>query len=313
MLLLRSPGYLSNEEVSKYGIATSSVAKEIGFQDGDKIISVNGKKITRFRDVAQSMNVLFGSEIAVLRGCDTMKITIPKNAYKRVMQEGSTFFSEYNYPVILDSVLENTIAHRMGLLAKDHILQINADTIYSFNRLQNILYSHRNEDIQCFVARDTSSVMLQATLDSTGKLGVLVHFPYQSTNYTLGTALAYGYRDAMDFLKANAKGIGKLFTGEEKATESIQGPIGMAQIYGAKWVWSRFWYVTGILSLIFAFMNFLPIPALDGGHILFTVWEIVTRRKPSDQFLTVAQNIGMILLIALMVFAFGNDLFKVFR
>ncbi len=311
-LLGSQSAYLSNDEVSKHGITPSLAAEEIGFQYGDKILNINGKKIERFQD-AQAMNVLFGAEVAVLRDNDTFKIPIPKNAYKRVMQEKTAFFAANNFPVILDSLAEGSVAHQIGMLPNDQILQINADTIHSFGHLQKALNTYKNEDIQLLARRDTSLLMLQTTLDSTGKLGIYVHFPYQLTNYTLGTAFVYGYKDAIDLLMANMKGLGKIFSGEEKASESVQGPIGMAKIYGAQWIWSRFWYVTGIISLILAFMNFLPIPALDGGHILFTLWEMITGRKPGEKFLTVAQNIGMILLLALMVFAFGNDLFRIFR
>ena len=314
MLLLHSPnGYLSNDEVSRHGgITPSPVAQEIGFESGDRILSINGKRVVRFQD-AISMNVLFGAEITVLRGSDTLTVTVPKNTYQRAMQEEMAFFAANNFPVVVRDMVEGSIAERMGMLAHDRVLQINTDTIHSFEYLQKVLNAYRNQDIQLSVYRDADVVVLHTTLDSTGRLGILVNIPYESTDYTLGTAFVYGYKDAMDLLIANTRGIGKIFSGEVKATESVQGPIGMAQIYGSKWIWSRFWYVTGLLSLILAFMNFLPIPALDGGHILFTVWEMITRRKPSDRFLVVAQQVGMILLFALMFFAFSNDLLRIFR
>jgi len=312
LLLGSSKGYLSNEEVSRFGITPSSVAQEVGFQSGDRILSINGKKIVRFQD-AQAMNVLFGAQVEVLRSNETLTITIPNDTYRRVMQEGVQFFGAENYPVIVENLVEGSIAEQMGILANDRILQINADTIHSFGILQSVLSAYRNEDVQISIDRNTDILSLNTTLDSTGKLGVFVRVPYQATRYTLGSALVFGTKDAMDLLTANARGLGKVVSGREKASETIQGPIGMARIYGAKWDWARFWYVTGILSLILAFMNFLPIPALDGGHIVFTVWEIITRRKPSDKFLMVTQQIGMILLITLMVFAFGNDLFRIFR
>ena len=312
LLFGSSKGFLSNEEVSKFGITPSRVAQEIGFQTGDEILSINGKKVVRFQD-AQSMNVLFGAEIQVLRGKDTLTITIPNDTYRRAMEENAQFFGAENFPVVVENLVEGGIAEQMGVLANDRILQINHDTIHSFAILQNVLNNHRNEDVQILVDRNLDILELHTTLDSTGKLGIYVNFPYQGTRYTLGSALVFGTKDAMNLLTANAKGLGKVVSGREKASETIQGPIGMAQIYGARWDWMRFWYVTGILSLILAFMNFLPIPALDGGHILFTLWEIITRRKPSDKFLMATQQIGMILLLTLMVFAFGNDLFRIFR
>ena len=321
LLLGSSKGYLSNETVSEFGgITPSPLAQEIGFQHGDQILNIDGKRIVRFQD-AQGMNVLFGSEINVLRGDDTLKITIPKDTYRRVAEQNVQFFSAQNFPAIVNDLQEGGLAEQMGMLADDRILQINDDSVFSFGELQNILNAYKNQDVQILVERKTHSIPyaiyetfeLHTTLDSTGRLGVFIGIPFELTQYTLSSALAYGYRDGMDLLKANAKGLGKVISGKEKATETIQGPIGMARIYGAKWDWSRFWYVTGILSLILAFMNFLPIPALDGGHIVFTLWEIITRKKPSDKFLMVTQQIGMIILFALMFFAFSNDLFKIFR
>jgi regulator of sigma E protease len=312
LLFGSSKGYLSNDEVSKYGITPSPIAQEIGFQDGDKILSINGKRVIRFQDV-QSMNMLFGAKIEVVRGGDTLKITVPNDTYRRMKEQNVPFFGADNFPVIIENVVENSIAERMGMLANDQILQINDEPVLSFGTLQSILNTYKNQDIQVLIERNSETVKLHTTLDSTGRLGILANLPYQLTHYTFGSALVFGYRDGMDLLKANARGLGKVVSGKEKASESVKGPIGMAQIYGAKWDWSRFWHVTGILSLILAFMNFLPIPALDGGHILFTLWEIITRKKPSDKFLMATQQIGMVILLALMVFAFGNDLFRIFR
>jgi regulator of sigma E protease len=314
MLLLRSPnGYLSNDEVSRHGgITPSPVAQEIGFQTGDQILKINGRRVIRFQDAA-SMNVLLGADITVLRGSDTLTIAVPRNTFRRVMEEEMPFFRANNFPVVVENMLEGSIAERMGMLAKDRILQINTDTIHSFEYLQRVLRAYRNEDIQLSVYRDAEVIFLHTTLDSTARLGIFVNIPLQPTDYTFSTAFMYGYRDALDLLKANTRGIGKIFSGEVRATESVQGPIGMAQIYGSKWIWSRFWYITGLLSLILAFMNFLPIPALDGGHIMFTLWEIITRRIPSDRFLVVAQQIGMAIILALMLFAVSNDLLRIFR
>lgn len=310
-LLLFRTAYLSNDEVSKNGgITPSPIAKETGFCNGDKILTVNGKKVVRFQDV-QTIRVLLGSEITVLRGSDTVCVSIPKNTHKRVLQEKAAFLGANQFPVIIDSFAENSTAQKIGMQKGDKILRINANTIDSYSCLQEVLALHKNQDVQCLILRDTAKISMQPKLDSLGKLGIYVHIPYQFTQYSLASAFTFGYKDATDLLIANTRGLGKLFTGEEKASESVQGPIGMAQIYGRQWIWPRFWYVTAIISLILAFMNFLPIPALDGGHIMFIIWEILTGRKPNEKFLTIAQSIGMMLLLAIMIFAFGNDLFRV--
>jgi regulator of sigma E protease len=114
----------------------------------------------------------------------------------------------------------------------------------------------------------------------------------------------------MGNLVANVRGLGKVFSGKESASDSIQGPIGIAKIYGSVWSWYRFWLITGLLSMILAFMNILPIPALDGGHVIFTTIELITGKKFSDKFMEKAQIVGMVILLAIMAYAVGNDLWK---
>lgn len=311
--LLFGRGFLSNEEVSRYGIDPSIVAQEIGFQRGDRILYVDGRRVVRFQDT-QGPNVLFGSEVTVLRGGEIVTITVPRNTHQRVTDAGMPLFSADNFPVIVDRVQEGSIAEQIGILPNDRVLKINNDTIHSFAMLQNLLRIHRNSEIEVSVVRDSKVVLLPATLDEAGRLGFYrVAFPFEGTRYTALTALKFGTRDGVGLLIANARGLGQVASGQVRATESIQGPIGMARFFGANWDWLRFWHLTGVISLILAFMNFLPIPALDGGHIVFTMWEIITRKKPSDRFLMITQQIGMVLLLTLMLFVFGNDLFRIFR
>ena len=135
--------------------------------------------------------------------------------------------------------------------------------------------------------------------------------PIVRTEYNLAESLPKGAEAAFDVVWINIRALGKIFTGEVSASKSIDGPIGIAQIFGGEWDWLRFWRITGLLSMVLAFMNFLPIPALDGGHVVFLTYEMVSGRKPSDKFLEGAQKVGMVLLLSLMVFAVFNDLFKV--
>jgi len=128
--------------------------------------------------------------------------------------------------------------------------------------------------------------------------------------YTASSALAFGTADAWEALVSNVKGLKKIFSGDEKATDAVQGPIGIAQIYGGTWDWAWFWRITGLLSMVLAFMNILPIPALDGGHVIFLTIEAISRRKFSDKFMERSQVVGMVLLLALMFFAIGNDVWK---
>jgi len=130
--------------------------------------------------------------------------------------------------------------------------------------------------------------------------------------YGVGEALAKGTNRAFTVVIVNAKAMAKMFTGEV-STKNVSGPIGMAKIYGAEWSWTKFLGITGLISMILAFMNLLPIPALDGGHVMFLLYEMISGRAPSDKFLENAQKVGMVILLALMVFAIGNDILKLFN
>jgi regulator of sigma E protease len=156
----------------------------------------------------------------------------------------------------------------------------------------------------------TSSVTAKGTIGIGYEAGSEIDPSFVMRPYTLSNSLKFGTSDAMEALVSNVKGLKKIFTGEEKATDSVQGPIGIAQIYGSTWDWAWFWRITGLLSMILAFMNILPIPALDGGHVIFLTIESITRRKFSDKFMERSQIVGMVILLGLMAFAVGNDLWK---
>ena len=166
----------------------------------------------------------------------------------------------------------------------------------------------RNDSFLLEIVRNGDTLALAARTDSSGLLGFYTDFPYTYENYHIGSALRYGTTDALNLLWTNIRGIGKVMSGQEKARETLQGPIGIASVYGSVWNWFRFWYITGMLSLVLAFMNIIPIPGLDGGHLMFTLYEMITRRKVSDRVLEGAQMIGMILIVALFVFVIFNDI-----
>jgi len=158
--------------------------------------------------------------------------------------------------------------------------------------------------------------MLTAKVTQDGKLGFQPHFLLKeaSQQYTFLECVPRGTKLAFDVVWLNIKGFGKIFKGEVSVSNAVSGPWAMAKdLYGGLWDWQNFWRITGLLSMVLAFMNFLPIPALDGGHVMFLLWEMVTRRKPSDSFLEGAQKVGMAFLLSLMVFALFNDAFKSLR
>ncbi len=174
----------------------------------------------------------------------------------------------------------------------------------------------KGQQVKLSITRNGEPMELTSEVSPEGKIGIgyntdtQVDPTYKMAAITPGTALVFGTADAWEALVSNVKGLGKIFSGQEKASDSLQGPIGIAQIYGGTFDWAWFWRITGLLSMVLAFMNMLPIPALDGGHVIFLTIEAITRRKFSDQFMERAQVVGMVLLLGLMAFAVGNDVWK---
>ena len=239
-----------------------------------------------------------------------VNIALPDTLYSYVIKGNGELFSFTNFPVIVDSI-SNPDAIAAGLLKGDKIIRVNDKPIEVFGDL-HILKEYKGDSIRLKVRRRDSTALLSVLVDSSGLIGFKTAQPeLPIVDYTFGTAMKYGWKDAFESIRANAKGLGKVFSGEEKAKDSLQGPIGIAKLFGGTWDWVRFWFITGLLSMILAFMNILPIPALDGGHVLFTLIEMLIGRKLPDKFMETVQVIGLVIVLGLMVFVIGNDLINI--
>ena len=305
-------GYIPTDSVNSDGIYAYEAGRAIGFQTGDKIVSVNGESIERFSD-ATSIEVLFGAQIVVDRNGEQITINVPDTAYKILKTSGFPIFAESNYMFSVDSVLPDNNAAKAGILTGDKFLSVNDEKIISFGQFSELLKENKATTVNVIMDRNGSEVPLSMAIDSLGKVGFISLNPYKVKEYSFGQAVGYGVDEAIAAVVVNAKGVGKIFEGKEKVQDSLQGPIGMAKIYGSNWGdWYRFWKITGLISMILAVMNILPIPALDGGHVIFLTIEAVSGKKFSDKFMENAQVVGMILLLSLMVFVIGNDFYKLF-
>ena len=293
------------------GIYAYDLAQEVGFETGDQIIAVNGSKIDRFDDVLSQSN-LMGAKVTVMRNGEEVIVTIPDDFYKNYAKSTKPLFIRAdNFEFEIDSISKGSAAEKAGLISGDYIIYVNENQIESFGDFKNIVSNHKGENVSLTVLRQTDTLNLNVDIDSLGIIGVYANTPnYEYKDYTVSDGLKYGWNDGISILKANVKGFGKILSGKDKATESLQGPIGIATIYGGTWQWHRFWFLTAMISLILAFMNLLPIPALDGGHVVFLTFEAVTRRKIPDNVMEKAQMAGMFILLALMVFVIGNDFWK---
>ncbi len=305
-----SKAYVDVSQIDE-GIYAYEYAEQIGFQTGDKIVEIDGKDVVRLNDVI-STRLYFGSNVTVNRNGNMVNVVLPDTLYSHVAKDGGLLFDYTNFPFHVDSVFGKS-AKNAGLQKGDEIIRLNDTEIAVFGDIITALSKYKNDTIELEVMRNHASKTLSILVDSTGKIGFAsTQKAYPIVDYTFFSAMKYGWKDAFESVRANAKGLGKVFSGKEKAKDSLQGPIGIAKIFGGTWDWVRFWSITGLLSMVLAFVNILPIPALDGGHVLFTLIEMIIRRKLPDKFMEVVQIIGLVIVMGLMIFVIGNDIINLF-
>lgn len=305
---------LSNAEVNKYGIVAGDLAQQIGLKTGDKIVKINGKPFTDFNDVISS-DVFLGSNSSytVSRNGEEVQIDIPNNFIEKLSDpEEKGNFIRPAMPFKVAELVPGMPASKSGMKVDDKIVSINDTPIHFYNELQATLPQYKGKDVKIVVDRAGQQQTLNMKVSADGTIGLYPEslLAFTTINYTMGEAIGIGTKNAFAVVFNNIKGFGKIFRGEVSASKALSGPIGIARMFGGVWDWSRFWYLTGLLSMVLAFMNSLPIPALDGGHAVILSYEIVSGRKPSDVFLENAQKVGMVLLLGLMAFAIFNDVWK---
>ncbi|MEO9965515.1 MAG: RIP metalloprotease RseP [Reichenbachiella sp.] len=305
--------YLPKEELNKHGIVANMLGQEIGLQNGDVILKVNDKEYERFSDL-RSMDVLFADEPSykVQRGDSVFDLKFPDGFLNKLTDKKyKDQFIDFRFTYKVGQVVAGSPAAKGGLLEGDKIITINNESTTFFDQLSNILHENNDKDVVATVQRaDNTSETLTFHVNPDGTIGFhpVPLIKLQHDDYTFGEAIPIGTTQAFNVVWANIKGLGKIFSGDVAVSKSLSGPIRIAQMFGGKWDWNKFWNMTGLLSMVLAFMNFLPIPALDGGHVVFLTYEIVSGQKPSDRFLENAQKVGMVILLSLMVFAFYNDI-----
>jgi regulator of sigma E protease len=305
--------YYSSDEVNKRGIVAYTLGQKIGLKTGDKIIKVNGKPYKSFNEVIGADVLLSdNSYYTVQRGNEVLDIKIPNDLLGELSKKSEDFIFPI-FPFEVGKVISGSPADKAGLKKSDKILSLNNIPINYFHEFQENLKKLKSQQITLKVQRGSQQLNLKVMVDSTGKIGFMPVnlLPSSVEHYSFFESVPKGTTQAFSVITNTIKGFGKIFKGEVSAKDSISGPIGIAQEFGGTWEWQRFWSLVGYLSMVLAFMNFLPIPALDGGHVMFLGYEMIARRKPSDKFMEVAQKVGMVILLALMVFAFGNDIFKI--
>lgn len=307
--------YIPNSS-AKYGIVPGVVGKKIGLMAGDKITAVNGKAVERFDDLTSPKVLLENTVFTVQRGIETLSVTVPHTILNDLSDNGiEEFISRVpRMKFVVDSLSPNGAARKSGLLKGDSIVAINSSPIAFYDQVKPELQKNKGKLVELTIKRNNNPMVIKAQLGNDGTLGF-----YPSKNdlpeirtikYGFFASLPIGASRAISTFTDNAKGLGKIFKGDVKFNKAVSGPVAIANLFGSTIDWVHFWSLVGFLSMVLALMNLLPIPALDGGHAVFLIIEMIKGKPLSDKFLERAQIVGFVILVTLMVFVFGNDIVK---
>mgnify|MGYP003292502359 CR=1 FL=1 len=308
--------YVKNSDVTT-GIYASQLAQEVGFRNGDRIISFDGVEPEKFTDLQVDLVRTQAKEAKVLRDGDTVTVAIDPVYIASILNTPGMF--NYGIPFEIMEVPDSSVNAANGLLPKDRLLAINGTDCDMFYEAVEVLAKFKADSVVATVARGEEIMMLPLVTDTLGRLQVVANanlsdfYTVTEKEYGLLAAVPAGVNKAVKTVKNYFKELKLIFSPKTEAYKSVGSFITIGNIFPGSWDWYSFWSITAFLSVMLAVLNILPIPALDGGHLVFTLYEMITGRKPSDKFLEYAQTVGMIILMGLMILAFGNDIFRLFK
>lgn len=309
--------YIDNADL-KWGYEFNALAHEIGFKDGDRIVKFDGVSVTGdYRKVFGNMVIDQVQTVTVERGGTLTEIRIPIEYVSGMLD--SPGFMEPRCPFVIGAVSQGGAAEAAGLAAGDSIVALNGIPMEFFPKYKKAFDESRGHSVELTALRDSAGMMVPHTfsveVSEQGTIGVglvLDYLPVQTIKYTIWQAVPAGFRKAGAQISSYWNNLKLIVTPKTEAYKQVGSLIAIGNIFPGQWSWYAFWNITAFLSIILAVMNMLPIPALDGGHVVFLLWEVITGRKPGDKFMEWAQIVGMILLFVLLVFAFGNDIYRFF-
>ncbi|MCU0435004.1 MAG: RIP metalloprotease RseP [Bacteroidia bacterium] len=292
------------------GIACDSLAKSVGLRDGDMITALDGKPVKSFYAIQKDILLDDARNIEVMRNGSKVNITLPENFDVTLLENGASMF-DIRGEFIVDSVIPAGGAMKAGIMKGDSIFAVNGDTLRWFHEISAALAKHKNKEVTLGLGRKGTMMSVKVTLSEEGKMGVQsknMSPEKVTTHFSFGAAFVRGFTRTGESFSNYVKQLPLLFT--KAGASQVGGFASMGSIFPSTWDWQSFWSITALLSCILAFMNLLPIPVLDGGYILFVLWEMVTGRKPGEKFMRIAMNVGTFMVLALLIFANGNDLWK---
>jgi regulator of sigma E protease len=316
--------FLPNENVKDGVWVQDSLAINLGIQTGDKVLTIDGERIKKFNELIPGF--ITGNNFQIERNGIVIDKVIPENFISQLVDRDKSAGEILlpRIPYTISGISEDSPNTNADLQPKDIIIAINGNSIKYFDEAQHELDKFKNQEITVTVKRASETKEVSVKVTEQGKLGVglgqlnfndlekLGYYTLADIDYSFSEAIPAGWNKSWKTLTDYVKQLKKIFNPSTGAYKGLGGFISIGSVFPSEWSAESFWNITAFLSIMLGFMNLLPIPALDGGHVVFTLWEMITGKKPGDKFLEYAQITGFLLLIALLLFANGNDLFKLF-
>ncbi len=306
-------------ENAKYGIATDSLAQTVGLRDGDIVLKVDTSSLKDIQTLRGKIILSEAKTLTVKRNDSTLTLNLDEGLISKLNSRSAGDFVSVRAPFVIDTFAKGSGAKKSGVLRNDRVLGVNDTPTLFYHEFLKTMKGRKAETVRLKLLRGSDTLVKEVQLDENGKIGAYpksldsLGFKYELEQFNFLEAIPAGFKECWTTLGRYVTGLRQLFTGKAKASESLGSVISIGSIYPGYLNWQIFWTLTAVFSIILAFMNVLPIPGLDGGHALFTLAEMVTGRKPSDKFLEYAQMAGMVLLLGLMAYALGLDVWRLFK
>ncbi len=311
--------YIANAAIKEGYLIENVAMQKAGFKTGDKIIAVDGEKIERF-DNGINAKIVMGKEVLIERNGTEQQIKMPNDFIDQLSKQAKSPLVALRMPFVIGKV--ETKSLNQALKPKDLIIALNSQKTKYFDEAKVILQNNKGKSIIASVLRDQKEIQIPVVVSKDGKLEVLSgalemesleklgYYKVSKQEFSFFESFPRGIEKGKDQLVGYGKQLKMIFNPQTKAYKQVGGFAAIFNIFPSSWSWEVFWNITALLSIMLGVMNLLPIPALDGGHVMFLLYEIISGKKPSDKFLENAQMVGFILLITLLLFANGNDIYK---
>ncbi len=305
--------YIKTADV-KEGFAYSELAQEMGFRDGDRVLSVGGQYIENFQQIPAAILLEEENQVVVDRDGERVTLPIDPSFIKRMLKD--KHFIDLRYPFLLADVLPDGAARAAGLQAGDSLTSVDGVAMTYYDQFRSVFTSHKQDTLQLGFVRAGVAMELPVVVSDQGLIGAMAkgpelkNYPVSTKTYNFWQSIPAGFKRAVASIDNYLKQLKLIFSPDTEAYKSVGGLIAMGNIFPGQWDWISFWHITALFSIMLAVLNILPIPLLDGGHVVFILYEMITGRTPSDKFMERAQLFGMVLVFGVIILANGNDLLK---